>query len=58
MQEPLHPLCLIYHSPGEDSVMPEQPRLLEQVRDLIRLKHYSLRTEEAYLKTLEVTQLG
>lgn len=33
--------------------MPEQPRLLEQVRDLIRLKHYSLRTEEAYLKTIK-----
>jgi integron integrase len=25
------------------------PKLLEQVRDLIRLKHYSLRTEAAYL---------
>lgn len=25
------------------------PRLLEQVRSVIRLKHYSLRTEEAYL---------
>ena len=25
------------------------PRLLEQVRDKIRLKHYSLRTEQAYL---------
>lgn len=26
-----------------------RPRLLEQVRERIRLKHYSLRTEEAYL---------
>lgn len=26
----------------------EQPRLLDQVRNKIRLKHYSLRTEEAY----------
>ena len=25
------------------------PRLLEQVRSIVRLKHYSLRTEEAYL---------
>ena len=25
------------------------PRLLEQVRSVVRLKHYSLRTEEAYL---------
>lgn len=26
------------------------PRLLEQVRDLIRIKHYSIRTEQAYLQ--------
>ena len=26
-----------------------KPRLLDQVRDKIRLKHYSLRTEEAYV---------
>ena len=25
------------------------PKLLDQVRDLIRLKHYSIRTEQAYL---------
>jgi hypothetical protein len=25
-----------------------QPRLLEQVRDALRLRHYSLRTERAY----------
>jgi len=25
------------------------PRLLDRVRDCIRLKHYSLRTEQAYL---------
>jgi integron integrase len=28
---------------------PEEPKLLDQVRDLIRLKHYSIRTEQAYL---------
>jgi integron integrase len=28
---------------------PAQPRLLDQVREKIRLKHYSLRTEQAYL---------
>jgi integron integrase len=28
---------------------PPTPRLLDQVRDKIRLKHYSLRTEQAYL---------
>lgn len=32
--------------------MPEQPRLLERVRDLIRVKHYSIRTEEAYLHVI------
>ncbi|TCJ12765.1 hypothetical protein EZJ19_11010 [Parasulfuritortus cantonensis] len=26
------------------------PRLLDQLRDRIRLKHYSLRTEQAYLQ--------
>jgi integron integrase len=26
-----------------------QPRLLDQVRDVIRLKHYSIRTEQSYL---------
>jgi len=25
-----------------------EPKLLDQVRDLIRLKHYSIRTEQAY----------
>jgi integron integrase len=29
--------------------MNAQPRLLDQVRDKIRLKHYSIRTEQAYL---------
>ena len=27
----------------------EEPKLLDQVRDMIRLKHYSIRTEQAYL---------
>jgi site-specific recombinase XerD len=27
-----------------------QPRLLARVRDVIRMKHYSLRTEEAYVQ--------
>jgi hypothetical protein len=26
-----------------------QPRLLEQYRERLRVKHYSLRTEDAYL---------
>ena len=29
---------------------PQPPRLLDQLRDVIRLKHYSLRTEEAYVE--------
>jgi len=29
--------------------MEKQPKLLEQVRDAIRRKHYSIRTEEAYV---------
>ena len=33
-------------TPPESS--PEAPRLLNQVRDKIRLKHYSIRTEQAY----------
>ena len=28
---------------------PDQPKLLDQVRDLIRTMHYSIRTEEAYV---------
>ena len=32
--------------------MPGQPRLLQRVRDHIRLKHYSIRTEEAYLNVI------
>jgi len=30
-------------------VAPDSPRLLDQVRDRLRLKHYSLRTETAYV---------
>jgi len=29
--------------------MPPEKRLLDQVRDLLRVKHYSLRTEQAYV---------
>jgi integron integrase len=28
---------------------PREPRLLDQIRDVIRVKHYSIRTEQAYL---------
>ena len=29
--------------------MEQQPKLLDQARDLIRLKHYNVRTEQAYV---------
>src|SRR5262244_1220705 len=32
---------------------PEAPRLLEQVREAIRVRHYSLRTEETYLSWIK-----
>ena len=31
------------------SHIPQSPRLLDQLREVVRYKHYSLRTEEAYL---------
>ena len=31
-------------------MLPSQPRLLDQVRDRIRLKHYSIRTEDTYVQ--------
>ena len=34
-------------SPSENSPVPV-PKLLDQVRGKIRLKHYSIRTEQAY----------
>jgi len=30
--------------------MKQQPRLLDQVRDAIRVRQYSIRTEEAYMQ--------
>ncbi len=30
------------------------PKLLERVREVIRVKHYSLRTEQAYLRWIEI----
>ena len=35
-------------SPASPKTHLEAPRLLHQVRDKIRLKHYSIRTEQAY----------
>lgn len=36
--------------PNQKDHSPLQPRLLDQVRHAIRTKHYSIRTEEAYVK--------
>lgn len=38
---------LLEQSPPQYAVRP--PRLLDQLRDVLRLKHYSIRTEKAYL---------
>lgn len=31
----------------------ESPRLLDQVRDAIRVRHYSLRTEASYIQWIK-----
>jgi hypothetical protein len=31
----------------------QQPRLLEQVREVIRARHYSLRTEDTYVQWIK-----
>ena len=33
----------------ERSPIPPPPKLLDQVRDRLRVKHYSIRTEQAYV---------
>ena len=36
-------------SPSSDSTS-RSPKLLDQLRDRIRVKHYSIRTEQAYVR--------
>lgn len=36
--------------PPASETAPKEPRLLDQVRDRIRVKHYSIRTEHAYVQ--------
>lgn len=36
-----------------DPVSPKKPTLLQDVRRSLRLKHYSIRTEEAYVQTIK-----
>jgi Phage integrase, N-terminal SAM-like domain len=35
--------------PGFGGIMPRMPKLLTSVREVLRMKHYSLRTEQAYV---------
>ena len=43
----IHPLFPPAATPP--ALMPESPKLLDQVRNKIRLKHYSIRTEQTYV---------
>jgi site-specific recombinase XerD len=39
--------------PGLGGKIPHVPKLLDQVRDVLRMKHYSLRTEQAYVNWIK-----
>jgi hypothetical protein len=44
-------VLLIEHSPPAYlATRPATPRLLDRVREAVRLRHYSLRTERAYVR--------
>jgi len=36
-------------TPSDTPVIDSPPKLLDQVRDKLRVKHYSIRTERAYV---------
>jgi hypothetical protein len=40
---------LVHPKIPDKSTTANPPRLLDQVRDKLRVKHYSIRTEESYL---------
>ena len=40
------------------SHIPQSPRLLDQLREVLRCKHYSLRTEVAYLYWVNFSSAG
>ncbi len=42
---------------SENSTIIKKPKLLDQVRDAIRTKHYSLKTEEAYMLLIRRSSL-
>jgi hypothetical protein len=46
---PAQPPVSTPKSPDSTPLLPAKPRLLDQVRARLRLKHYSLRTERAYV---------
>src|SRR5207247_4936601 len=37
------------NKPGFDGKIPHMPKLLDRVREVIRMKHYSIRTKQAYV---------
>ena len=37
------------NKPGFSGKIPHMPKLLDQVREVIRMKHFSIRTEQAYV---------
>ena len=37
------------NKPGFGGKIPHMPKLLDQVREVIRMKHYSIRTEQSYV---------
>ena len=39
--------------PGFGGKIPHVPKLLDQVCDVLRMKHYSLRTEQAYVNWIK-----
>jgi len=41
------------NTPAETGNSPSQPELLDQVRDQIRLRHYSIRTEAQYIHSVK-----
>jgi site-specific recombinase XerD len=45
----MHPICFLVKRMSQPMEEHRPKKLLEQVRDAIRLKHYSYRTEQAYV---------
>lgn len=43
----------VIHKPLGELPLPKPPRLLDQVRQVLRLKHYALRTEECYVQWIK-----